>query len=50
MSPEVAGSIWQDNVKIADQNNHPGKFTAFCSYEYTSHVRQSQSPPQRLLP
>ncbi len=36
MSPEVAGSIWQDNVKIADQNNHPGKFTAFCSYEYTS--------------
>ena len=36
MSPEVAGSIWQENVKIADQNNHPGKFTAFCSYEYTS--------------
>jgi hypothetical protein len=36
MSPEVAGSIWKDNVKIADANNHPGKFTAFCSYEYTS--------------
>src|SRR5271166_4043414 len=36
MSPEVAGSIWKDNVKIADENNHPGKFTAFCSYEYTS--------------
>jgi len=36
MSPEVAGSIWAENVKIADQNNHPGKFTAFCSYEYTS--------------
>ena len=36
MSPEVAGSIWKDNVKIADQNNHPGRFTAFCSYEYTS--------------
>jgi len=36
MSPEVAGSIWSENVKIADQNNHPGKFTAFCSYEYTS--------------
>ena len=36
MSPEVAGSIWKENVKIADQNNHPGKFTAFCSYEYTS--------------
>ena len=36
MSPEVAGSIWKKNVKIADENNHPGKFTAFCSYEWTS--------------
>jgi len=36
MSPEVAGSIWMDNVKIADENNHPGKFTAFCAYEWTS--------------
>src|SRR5271165_5752256 len=36
MTPEVAGSIWAENVKIADENNHPGKFTAFCSYEYTS--------------
>jgi hypothetical protein len=35
-SPEVAGSIWSKNVEIADANNHPGKFTAFCSYEYTS--------------
>ncbi len=36
MSPEVAGTIWKENVRIAEQNNHPGKFTAFCSYEYTS--------------
>ncbi len=36
MSPEVAGSIWKDNVRIANENNHPGKFTAFCSYECTS--------------
>ena len=36
MSPEVAGTIWTENVKIADENNHPGKFTAFCSYEWTS--------------
>ena len=35
-SPEVAGTIWKENVAIADANNHPGKFTAFCSYEYTS--------------
>ncbi|HXX56830.1 MAG TPA: DUF3604 domain-containing protein [Thermodesulfovibrionales bacterium] len=38
MTPEVAGSIWKENVKIAEENNHPGKFTAFCSYEYTSQV------------
>src|SRR5271166_2793562 len=36
MTPAVAGSIWNENVKIADENNHPGKFTAFCSYEWTS--------------
>jgi hypothetical protein len=36
MSPQVAGTIWKENVKIADANNHPGKFTAFCSYEWTS--------------
>ena len=36
MSPVIAGTVWQEAVKIADQNNHPGKFTAFCSYEWTS--------------
>ena len=36
MTPEVAGTIWKENVQIADANNHPGKFTAFCSYEWTS--------------
>jgi hypothetical protein len=36
MSPEIAGSVWKDNNRIADENNHPGKFTAFCSYEWTS--------------
>jgi len=36
MSPEVAGSVWKDNIRIADENNKPGKFTAFCSYEWTS--------------
>ncbi len=36
MTPQVAGTIWKENVKIADANNHPGKFTAFCSYEWTS--------------
>jgi hypothetical protein len=36
MSPQVAGTVWKENVKIAEENNHPGKFTAFCSYEWTS--------------
>jgi hypothetical protein len=36
MAPAVAGTIWKENVKIADANNHPGKFTAFCAYEWTS--------------
>src|SRR5262245_15313987 len=36
VSPEVAGSVWKQNNQIADPYNRPGKFTAFCSYEWTS--------------
>ena len=36
MSPEIAGNVWRKNVEIADAANVPGKFTAFCSYEWTS--------------
>jgi hypothetical protein len=36
MSKKVASTVWKENVRIADENNRPGKFTAFCSYEYTS--------------
>ncbi len=36
MNPKVTSTVWKENVKIADENNHPGKFTAFCSYEWTS--------------
>jgi len=36
MSPEVAGSVWKKNVELAEQANVPRKFTAFCSYEWTS--------------
>jgi len=36
MTPQVAGTVWKENVKIADENNKPGTFTAFCSYEFTS--------------
>ena len=36
ISPQVAGTVWKENNAIADQANEPGKFTAFCSYEWTS--------------
>ena len=36
MDPKITSSVWKENIKIADANNHPGKFTAFCSYEWTS--------------
>jgi hypothetical protein len=36
MSPEIAGTVWTENNTIADKANEPGKFTAFCAYEWTS--------------
>jgi hypothetical protein len=36
LSPEITKSIWKKNVAIAEEYNKPGKFTAFCSYEFTS--------------
>ena len=36
MSPEIAHTVWEENIKFANAANEPGKFTAFCSYEWTS--------------
>ncbi|AML53784.1 hypothetical protein RC74_21015 [Falsihalocynthiibacter arcticus] len=36
VKPEISGTVWDDNNKAADAANEPGKFTAFCSYEWTS--------------
>jgi uncharacterized protein DUF3604 len=36
MDPAVAGTVWKENNKVADEYNKPGKFTAFCAYEWTS--------------
>jgi Protein of unknown function (DUF3604) len=36
MDPKITSSVWAEACKIADENNHPGKFTAFRSYEWTS--------------
>ncbi len=35
-SPEVAGTVWKQNVQLADQYYKPGKFTTFASYEWTA--------------
>jgi hypothetical protein len=34
--PQVAGTVWKENNKVAEEYNKPGKFTAFCAYEWTS--------------
>ena len=36
VKPEISDTVWQENNKAADAANEPGKFTAFCSYEWTS--------------
>jgi Protein of unknown function (DUF3604) len=36
MTPEVAGTVWKGTIAAAEEANQPGKFTAFCSYEWTS--------------
>ena len=36
MDPKVAGTVWQETIAAAQAANEPGKFTAFCSYEWTS--------------
>jgi hypothetical protein len=35
-SPELARTVWAQNVELAEKANDPGKFTAFCSYEWTA--------------
>lgn len=36
MDPAIAGTVWKETIAAAQQANEPGKFTAFCSYEWTS--------------
>jgi Protein of unknown function (DUF3604) len=36
MDPEIAHTVWEKTVGFAEAANEPGKFTAFCSYEWTS--------------
>ena len=36
MAPSIAESVWKKNIAMANEANQPGKFTALCSYEWTS--------------
>jgi uncharacterized protein DUF3604 len=36
MTPQISETVWQKTVAMAEEANQPGKFTAFCSYEWTS--------------
>jgi hypothetical protein len=36
MNPETAHTVWEKTIELANKANEPGKFTAFCSYEWTS--------------
>ncbi|HEY6342558.1 MAG TPA: DUF3604 domain-containing protein [Bryobacteraceae bacterium] len=36
MSPKIAATVWRNNIELANEANEPGKFTAFCSYEWTA--------------
>ena len=36
LTPEIAGTVWQKNIEIADKYYKPGKFTTFVAYEWTS--------------
>lgn len=36
VQPEISDTVWKSNNDAADAANEPGKFTAFCSYEWTS--------------
>ncbi len=36
MAPAIAESVWKKNIGMANEANQPGRFTTFCSYEWTS--------------
>lgn len=35
-SDDFTRSVWTDNIRIADEQNNPGLFTAFIGFEWTS--------------
>jgi hypothetical protein len=41
VDPKISGTVWKSNNDAANAANEPGKFTAFCAYEWTSTPRYS---------
>ena len=48
-SPEVAGTVWKDMVRIADKYNQPGKFTTFVGVRVDLDARQPEHASQCVL-
>jgi hypothetical protein len=36
LNPDITKTVWDNTVAFAEKANEPGKFTAFCAYEWTS--------------
>jgi hypothetical protein len=36
LDPQLADTVWAENVAIAEKYNKPGQFATFCAYEWTS--------------
>jgi hypothetical protein len=36
LNPDITKTVWDNTVTFAEKANEPGKFTAFCAYEWTS--------------
>ena len=49
-SEAVIRSAWQENIKIANKNYEPGKFTTFIAYEYSSHPQNANLHRVVLFP
>ena len=48
--PKVMMSIWDEQKKITNKHNEPGKFTTLIAFEWTSIPQLPEPAPQRVLP
>jgi hypothetical protein len=49
MSPEIAETVWQENVEYANQANEPGQVHCLLRLRADVHAQQHEPPPQHLL-